>query len=71
MHFTFLRKSISTSQFFFIKLIAGLGFNIDEIVQAWNEMYEAKKWQPSVPSFRLEPLLRRRASEFYQVLEHS
>ncbi|WOG91319.1 hypothetical protein DCAR_0310567 [Daucus carota subsp. sativus] len=49
----------------------GLGFNIDEIVQAWNEMYEAKKWQPSVPSFRLEPLLRRRASEFYQVLEHS
>ena len=51
----------------FIKLIAGLGFNIDEIVQAWNEMYGAKKWQPSVPSFRLEPLLRRRASEFYQV----
>lgn len=52
-------------------MIAGLGFNIDEIVQAWNEMYEAKKWQTSVPSFRLEPLLRRRASEFYRVLEHS
>ncbi|KAG8372664.1 hypothetical protein BUALT_Bualt12G0090100 [Buddleja alternifolia] len=38
----------------------GLGFNIDEIVQAWNEMYEAKMWQNSVHSFRLEPLLRRR-----------
>ncbi|KAG8372667.1 hypothetical protein BUALT_Bualt12G0090500 [Buddleja alternifolia] len=25
----------------------GLGFNIDEIVQAWNEMYEAKMWQNS------------------------
>ncbi|KAL8126067.1 protein PHOX1-like [Apium graveolens] len=49
----------------------GLGFNIDEIVQAWNEMYQAKKWQTSVPSLRLEPLLRRRASEFYQVLERS
>ncbi|OAY85548.1 hypothetical protein ACMD2_12272 [Ananas comosus] len=22
----------------------GLGFNIDEIVQAWNEMYDAKRW---------------------------
>ncbi|KAK6135504.1 hypothetical protein DH2020_030757 [Rehmannia glutinosa] len=41
----------------------GLGFNIDEIVQAWNEMYEAKKWQSSIPSFRLEPLLRRREGD--------
>ncbi|KAK4420127.1 protein PHOX1 [Sesamum alatum] len=33
--------------------LEGVGFNIDEIVQAWNEMYEAKKWQSSVvPSFR-------------------
>ncbi|GJX79084.1 exportin-2 [Tanacetum coccineum] len=38
----------------------GVGFNIDEIVQAWNDMYEAKMWQTGVPSFRLEPLLRRR-----------
>ncbi|XAR66834.1 hypothetical protein NMG60_11013183 [Bertholletia excelsa] len=49
----------------------GVGFNIDEIVQAWNEMYEAKKWQSDVPSFRLEPLLRRRGSKFYHVLEHA
>ncbi|KAK6131875.1 hypothetical protein DH2020_034383 [Rehmannia glutinosa] len=49
----------------------GLGFNIDEIVQAWNEMYEAKKWQSSIPSFRLEPLLRRRVSKLYYALEHA
>ncbi|KAL2249498.1 HSP-interacting protein-like [Sesamum indicum] len=51
--------------------LEGVGFNIDEIVQAWNEMYEAKKWQSSVPSFRLEPLLRRRVSKLYHVLEHA
>ncbi|MBA0574432.1 hypothetical protein Golob_001638, partial [Gossypium lobatum] len=38
----------------------GLGFTIDEIMQAWNETYEAKKWQSRIPSFRLEPLLQRR-----------
>ncbi|GAA0166065.1 hypothetical protein LIER_21312 [Lithospermum erythrorhizon] len=48
----------------------GLGFNIDEIVQAWNEMYEAKRWQNGIPSFRLEPLLRRRVSKIYYALEH-
>ncbi|PHT42449.1 hypothetical protein CQW23_16474 [Capsicum baccatum] len=47
----------------------GLGFNIDEIVQAWNEMYEAKRWERGVPSFRLEPLLRRRVSKLYHALE--
>ncbi|KAL1563454.1 protein PHOX1-like [Salvia divinorum] len=45
------------------------GFNIDEIVQAWNEMYEAKKWQRNISSFRLEPLLRRRVSQLYTALE--
>ncbi|MED6226008.1 hypothetical protein PIB30_099207 [Stylosanthes scabra] len=49
--------------------VDGLGFNIDEIVQAWNEMYEAKKWQNGVPSFRLEPLLRRRVSKIYHAFE--
>ncbi|KAK2984151.1 hypothetical protein RJ640_022663 [Escallonia rubra] len=51
--------------------LEGLGFNIDEIVQAWNEMYEAKRWQSGVPSFRLEPLLRRRVSKLYHALEHA
>ncbi|KAL7093410.1 hypothetical protein ACP275_11G039800 [Erythranthe tilingii] len=49
--------------------LEGLGFNIDEIVQAWNEMYEAKKWQTNISSFRLEPLLRRRVSKLYYALE--
>ncbi|EEF30064.1 heat shock protein 70 (HSP70)-interacting protein, putative [Ricinus communis] len=49
--------------------VKGLGFKIDEIIQAWNEMYEAKKWQSGVPSFRLEPLLRRRVSKLYNALE--
>ncbi|KAG6428455.1 hypothetical protein SASPL_112707 [Salvia splendens] len=47
------------------------GFNIDELVQAWNEMYEAKKWQSSIPSFRLEPLLRRRVPKIYYALENA
>ncbi|XP_062149065.1 protein PHOX1 [Alnus glutinosa] len=45
--------------------LKGLGFKIDEIVQAWNEMYEAKKWQSEIPSFRLEPFFRRRVSKIY------
>ncbi|KAE8674319.1 leucine-rich repeat family protein [Hibiscus syriacus] len=49
--------------------VEGLGFKIDEIIQAWNEMYEAKKWQSKFSSFRLEPLLRRRVSKIYHALE--
>lgn len=51
--------------------VSGLGFKIDEIIQAWNEMYEAKKWQSGIPSFRLEPLLRRRVSKLYSALENA
>ncbi|XP_061350868.1 protein PHOX1 [Gastrolobium bilobum] len=49
--------------------VDGLGFKIDEIVQAWNEMYKAKKWPSGVPSFRLEPLFRRRVSKIYHAFE--
>lgn len=52
-------------------VFTGLGFKIDEIVQAWNEMYEAKQWQNEIPSFRLEPLFRRRVSKIYHALEHA
>ncbi|KAF5482263.1 hypothetical protein F2P56_002848 [Juglans regia] len=51
--------------------LEGLGFKIDEIVQAWNEMYEAKQWQNEIPSFRLEPLFRRRVSKIYHALVHA
>ncbi|KAM5548062.1 hypothetical protein ABKV19_002159 [Rosa sericea] len=51
--------------------LEGLGFKIDEIIQAWNEMYEAKKWQSGIPSFRLEPLLRRRVSKLHSALENA
>ncbi|XP_038897931.1 protein PHOX1-like [Benincasa hispida] len=50
--------------------LEGFGFKIDEIVQAWNEMYDAKRWQFGVPSFRLEPLFRRRAPKLHFTLEH-
>ncbi|KAK9279256.1 hypothetical protein L1049_012934 [Liquidambar formosana] len=50
--------------------LEGLGFKIDEIVQAWNEMYDAKRWQIGVPSFRLEPLFRRQVSKLHYILEH-
>ncbi|XP_010279468.1 PREDICTED: uncharacterized protein LOC104613381 [Nelumbo nucifera] len=49
----------------------GLGFKIDEIVQAWNEMYDAKRWQSNIPSFRLEPLFRRKVPKLHHVLENS
>ncbi|KAK4479507.1 hypothetical protein RD792_015023 [Penstemon davidsonii] len=51
--------------------LEGLGFNIDEIVQVWNEMYEVKRLQSSISSFRLEPLLRRRISKIYHALEQA
>ena len=47
-----------------------MGFKIDEIVQAWNEMYDAKRWQMGVPSFRLEPMFRRRAPKLHDILEN-
>jgi len=45
------------------------GFKIDEIVQAWNEMYDAHGWQFGDPSFRLEPLFRRRVPKLHSILE--
>lgn len=45
------------------------GFKIDEIVQAWNEMYDAQGWQFRAPSFRLEPLFRRRVPKLHDILE--
>ncbi|KAG6500609.1 protein PHOX1-like [Zingiber officinale] len=47
-----------------------LCFKIDEIVQAWNEMHDAKRWLSGVSSFRLEPLLRRRVSKLHNTLEN-
>ncbi|KAK8591185.1 hypothetical protein V6N13_031245 [Hibiscus sabdariffa] len=43
----------------------GVGFKIDEIVQAWNDMYDVTRWQIGVPSFRLEPLFCRRAPKLH------
>ncbi|KAJ4827233.1 Protein phox1 [Turnera subulata] len=51
--------------------LEGMGFKIDEIVQAWNEMYDAKRWEIGVPSFRLEPLFRRRVPKLHSMLEHA
>ncbi|KAF5805133.1 putative PB1 domain, tetratricopeptide-like helical domain superfamily [Helianthus annuus] len=49
----------------------GVGFNIDEIVQAWNDMFDAKMWQIGVPSFVLEPLLQRRVPKIFHTLKHA
>lgn len=51
--------------------LEGVGFRIDEIVQAWNDMDEAKRWYTGVSSFRLEPLLRRRISKIYYALDQA
>ncbi|PON71313.1 N-terminal acetyltransferase A, auxiliary subunit [Parasponia andersonii] len=50
--------------------LEGLGFKIDEIIQAWNEMYDAQRWQFGAPSFRIEPLFRRRVPKLHSMLEH-
>ncbi|XP_057744349.1 protein PHOX1 [Arachis stenosperma] len=47
----------------------GPGFNIEIIVQAWSDINETKRWKRVIPSFRLEPLLRRRASNLDQASE--
>lgn len=49
----------------------GLGFKIDEIIQAWNEMCEAKRLASKCSSFRLEPLFRRKVAKLHQILEHT
>ncbi|CAN4076111.1 unnamed protein product [Withania somnifera] len=46
------------------------GFKVDEIVQAWKEMYDTNRWQTRVPAFRLEPLFRRRVPNLHTVLEN-
>ncbi|XP_024985689.1 protein PHOX1-like [Cynara cardunculus var. scolymus] len=50
--------------------LEGLSFKIDEIVQAWNEMFDTKRWQTGLPSFRLEPLFRRKVSKLHSLMEH-
>lgn len=49
----------------------GLGFKIDEIIQAWNEMCEAKRLANKCSSFRLEPLFKRKVAKLHQILEHT
>lgn len=56
--------------FLFELVVCDLGFKVDEIVQAWNEMYDADRWRAGVASFRLEPLFRRRSPKLHSVLEH-
>ncbi|KAK9154660.1 hypothetical protein Sjap_002140 [Stephania japonica] len=48
----------------------GMSFRIDEIVQAWNEIYNVKKWKKGVQSFRLEPLFRRRVPKLFDILQN-
>eukprot|EP01018_Ginkgo_biloba_P022893 Gb_31382 [translate_table: standard] len=48
----------------------GLGFKVDEIVQAWNDMCEAKRLLNKNSSARLEPLLRRKVPRLHEILEN-
>ncbi|KAK9079507.1 hypothetical protein SSX86_001179 [Deinandra increscens subsp. villosa] len=53
-----------------VAALEGLNFKIDEIVQAWNEMFDTKRRLNGVPLFRLEPLFRRRVSKLHSLMEH-
>ncbi|GFZ08331.1 octicosapeptide/Phox/Bem1p (PB1) domain-containing protein [Actinidia rufa] len=48
--------------------VEGLGFKIEEIVLAWNEMYDAKRWQTGVPSFRFPTNSQRKHHDCYVVV---
>ncbi|XP_062195499.1 HSP-interacting protein-like [Phragmites australis] len=48
----------------------GLSFKVEEIVRAWNEMYDAKKWRSGALPFRLQPIFWRRAPKLHHILEH-
>lgn len=48
-----------------------LGYNVDETEQAWNEMYDAIRWQMDIPALHLEPLLRQRVSRLHHALENA
>lgn len=49
---------------------AGLSFKVEEIVQAWSEMHDAKNWRSGHLYFRLQPVFRRRAPKLHHILEH-
>ncbi|XP_057799987.1 protein PHOX1-like [Salvia miltiorrhiza] len=46
------------------------GFKVDELVQAWNEMYDSDRWRSGVTSSHMEPLFRRRSSKLHSVMEN-
>ncbi|KAL1532665.1 protein PHOX1-like [Salvia divinorum] len=46
------------------------GFKVDELVQAWNEMYDSDRWRSNVTSSHMEPLFRRRSSNLHSVMEN-
>ncbi|CAN6583705.1 unnamed protein product [Malus baccata var. baccata] len=71
LNFVELLQQILLCQMINFYSYAGLGFKIDEIIHAWNEMYDAQRWQFGVPSFRLEPLLRQRVPKLHSILEHA
>ncbi|KAH6804775.1 Octicosapeptide/Phox/Bem1p domain-containing protein / tetratricopeptide repeat protein [Perilla frutescens var. frutescens] len=46
------------------------GFKVDELVQAWNEMYDSDRWRSGVTSSHVEPLFRRRSSKLHSLMEN-
>nr|GMD49187.1 HSP-interacting protein-like [Ipomoea batatas] len=47
------------------------GYNVDETEQAWNEMYEAIRWQMEIPALHLEPLIRQRVSRLQHAFDNN
>nr|GMD58211.1 HSP-interacting protein-like [Ipomoea batatas] len=47
------------------------GYNVDETEQAWNEMYEAIRWQMEIPALHLEPLIRQRVSRLPHAFDNN
>ncbi|KAG6408032.1 hypothetical protein SASPL_131034 [Salvia splendens] len=49
--------------------VSNVGFKVDDLVQAWNEI-DSDRWRSNVTSSHMEPLFRRRSSNLHSAMEN-
>lgn len=52
---------------FFFVITADLRFHVDEVLQIFHEIYEAKEWRNGIPSDQFEEILKRRIGNIFHV----
>ncbi|KAJ0261257.1 Protein PHOX3 [Hirschfeldia incana] len=48
-----------------------LRFHVDEVLQIFHEIYEAKEWRNGIPSDQFEEILKRRIANIFHVSSHT